>query len=439
MTPIVAIVGRPNVGKSTLFNRWAGQKLAIVHDAPGVTRDRHYADTALQGRTLTLIDTGGFDPESDDPMQQGITRHVRAAISEADVVVCLLDGLTPPTAADEAAVRLLRHSDKPVLFVANRVDNAGQVSDSLELYRLGIEKVYPISALHGRGLHALEAALVAALPKAGPAGPESDPDRARVALLGRPNAGKSSLLNRLAGDERSLVDSRPGTTRDPIDIELQYAGRPYRLVDTAGIRRKSKIDEAVEAESIMRSIRAVERAHVAVLVCDITQGIAEQDQRLLGLCMDRSRALVVALNKCDLVDREEQKKAIRQARDALHFAQWVEVVPLSAKSGKGVGKLMTTVQKVFTQFNQRVPTAELNRFFGQVLERKTPPTHRGRAPRLFYLTQAEVAPPVFVAMCNGADDIKESYRRFVGNQIRERFGFDSIPLVLHFRERKRRA
>ncbi|HTM43609.1 MAG TPA: ribosome biogenesis GTPase Der [Polyangiaceae bacterium] len=438
MTPIVAIVGRPNVGKSTLFNRWAGAKLAIVHDAPGVTRDRHYADTILQGRKLTLIDTGGFDPNSEDPMQQGITRQVQAAIAEADVVVCLLDGLTAPTAADSQAVRLLRQSDKPCLFVANRVDNAAQVDQSLDLYRLGVDHIFAISALHGRGMAELETAICKGLPRTSEPEEIADNPIPRIALVGRPNAGKSSLLNRLAGGERSLVDSRPGTTRDPIDVDLEIDGHRYQVVDTAGIRRKSKVDEAVELESIMRAIRSVERAHVAVLVCDITQGIAEQDQRLLGLCMDRNRALLVALNKCDLLNKDEQKARLKIAADALHFAKWVRVVPMSVKSGFGVKDLMSDVRQVFTQFGQRVPTGELNRFFAEVLERKSPPTQGGRAPRLYYLTQVSSAPPVFVAMCSYADKIKESYKRFVINQLRVRFGFDSVPIVLHFRERSRK-
>jgi GTP-binding protein len=438
MTPIVAIVGRPNVGKSTLFNRWAGAPLAIVHDAPGVTRDRHYAETQLQGRLITLVDTGGFDPASDDPMQQGISRQVEVAIEEADVVVCVLDGLTHPTAADESAVRLLRSSKKPCLFVANRIDNQDQISTAMDLYRLGIDEIFPISALHGRGMAALEVGLAKNLPARQAEPLEDAADIPKIALIGRPNAGKSSLCNRLAGDERSLVDSRPGTTRDPIDVEIESYGHRYRLIDTAGIRKKARVNEEIELESVMRAIRTVERAHVSLLVSDVTQGIADQDQRLLGLCMERNRALVVALNKCDLLDKTEQKKRIQAAEHSLHFATWVKIVPISVKTGYGMRTLMETTQRVFQQYQQRIPTGELNRFFAEVLEKKSPPTDGGRAPRLFYLTQVSSAPPVFVAMCSHADHLKTSYKRFVSNQLRERFGFDSIPIVLHFRERKRR-
>ena len=290
MTPLVAIVGRPNVGKSTLFNRLTGSDLAIVHDAPGVTRDRHYADAHFWGRDVTLIDTGGFDPTTGDPMGQGIARHVRAAIEEADVIVCVLDAKGPPTEPDRAAVELLRKSGRPVIYAANKVDNDARAMHASELYSLGIDPLIFVSALHGRGTHELLRAITQALPDT----PTTSADQAsehqehtRLALIGRPNAGKSSLLNLLAGTERSLVDDKPGTTRDPVDIRVEYAGRTYTVVDTAGIRRRSKVDTGVEAASVMRSIRAVARAQVIVLMCDAAQGVAEQDARLLGLCLDR--------------------------------------------------------------------------------------------------------------------------------------------------------
>jgi GTP-binding protein len=439
MTPIVAIVGRPNVGKSTLFNRLVGRKQAIVHDAPGVTRDRHYANTHVQGRDIVLIDTGGFDPKSDDPMGQGIARHVRAAITEADVVLCILDGLTPPTNADEQAVKLLRQSDKPCLFVANRIDGSAQAALSFELYRLGLEHIFTLSALHGRGMAELETALVEALPKVAPTEKEQ-PERQipRVAFIGRPNAGKSSLLNRLAGSERSLVDARPGTTRDPVDVEVEVAGKRYLLIDTAGIRRKSKIEEEVELASVMQAIRTIDRADIVLLMCDIAAGVSEQDQRLLGLCAERGRAIVVGLNKCDLLTRSERLKQVEAAEGALHFARWAKVALISAKSGFGIDELMQTIWRVHQQFNQRISTSQLNRFFEEVLERHAPPTDGGKAPRLYYITQAEVGPPVFVAMCNSPKSIKESYKRFVANQIRKTFGFDSVPVIVRYRERRRR-
>lgn len=448
--PIVAIVGRPNVGKSTFFNRLLGKKLAIVHDAPGVTRDRHYADAHIHGRDVTLVDTGGFDLTTEDPMGQGIARQVRAAIAEADVVVCVLDGTAPPTGPDREAVQLLRASGKPVVFAANKVDTERQEAGSTELYSLGVPELLPLSALHGRGTSEVEAAIVGSLAPAPPLEPVLEPFEGeapdpepeaprvpRVALVGRPNAGKSSLFNRLVGSERSIVDSRPGTTRDPIDSSVIVAGQEFLLVDTAGVRRKAKVEEAVEVASVLRSLRAIERADVVVLLADFEGGISDQDQRLLGLCSERGRAIVVGLNKADLLSAADRKRAEADARDQLNFARWAPIMPLSAKTGRGVPELMKRVWSASQEFRRRVPTAELNRFFEQVLERRTPPTHQGRAPRVYYVTQAETAPPVFVAMCNHPEYIQESYRRFVANQIRDTFGFESVPLKVIFRPKKR--
>jgi GTPase len=437
MLPLVAIVGRPNVGKSTLFNRLAGRRLAIVDDAPGVTRDRHYADAHLHGRDLTLVDTGGFDPTTEDPMGRGIARHVRAAIDEADVIVCVLDASGPPTEPDREAVRLLRQSRKPVVFVANKADSRERELESSEHYTLGIAELLPISALHGRGIAELEAAVVGALPP--PAPPEPAPAVPRVALIGRPNAGKSSLLNRFAGDERSLVDDRPGTTRDPVDSLVRVAGQDLLVVDTAGIRRRARVDRGVEAASVMRAIRSMGRADVVVLVCDAAAGVAEQDARLFALAAERGRAIVVALNKIDLVrSKQPRAEAEQSARDALRFAPWAPIVPVSAKTGHGVAELARAVARATDEFERRVPTAALNRFFEQVLERRSPPTRGGRAPRIYYITQAETAPPVFVAMSNAPGAIQDSYRRFVVNQIRKAFGFECVPVVVRYKKKTSR-
>ncbi len=436
MTPIVAIVGRPNVGKSTLFNRLTGKRLAIVHDAPGVTRDRHYSDAHLQGRDLTLVDTGGFDPTTDDPMGQGIARHVRAAIAEADVVICVLDGSGPPTDADREAVRLLRRSDKPVIYAANKADSERRALESTELYELGIDRLIPISALHGRGTAELEAALRDALPPVAEPEPEAEPsDLPRVALLGRPNAGKSSLFNRLTGSERSLVDARPGTTRDPVDSVVTFEDRTFVLVDTAGVRRKPKVDRGVESASVIRALRMVERAEVVVLMVDASEGLAEQDARLLGLCMDRGRAIVIGLNKADLLDKQQKKRARQDAEDAVRFAGFAPLVELSAKNGRGVKALLDAVFKARDEFYRRVTTGELNRFFEQVLAVRPPPTKGGRAPRIYYITQAQTGPPVFVAKTNAPAQIDKSYQRFVINQIRKSFGFESVPIRVVYRQR----
>jgi len=439
--PIVAIVGRPNVGKSTLFNRLARARVAIVHDTPGVTRDRHYADTSALGRRYTLIDTGGFDPQDADPMKAGIAHHVRAAIDEADAIVFVTDATTGPTDADRAAVRLLRESGKPAFFAANKADTSRTDADAFDLYRLGVSEVFAVSALHGRGIGELEAAVVAALPEWGPLPDDSPGSPTRVALIGRPNAGKSSLLNRVLGEDRVLVDDRPGTTRDAIDALVERNGRQYTFIDTAGIRRKAKVAKegsAVESLSVLSSIRSIERAHVVVALSDAAEGVAEQDAKILGLAEERGRAIVVALNKVDLLKRGEVGSAEDGARDKLTFLPYVPVVRTSAKTGRGISDLFAAIDRVRDEFYRRVTTGELNRFFEKVLDSHPPPTMGGRAPRLYFVTQAEVAPPTFIAMTNAPDSIHFSYQRFVINQLRKTFGFEGVPVRVYYRARRRR-
>ena len=439
---IVAVVGRPNVGKSTLFNRLVGKKLAIVDDQPGVTRDRHYAPAHIHGHNVTLVDTGGFDPTSDDPMQQGIARHVSAAIAEADVIVCVLDGSMSVTAPDREAIQLLRRSKKPVIYVANKVDTARHATAANELYELGIPEIILVSALHGRGTAELAQAVAKHLPKssrgAEPAeGDESDEIIPRLALIGRPNAGKSSMFNRLTGSERALVDARPGTTRDPVDARFEADGRTFLIVDTAGIRKKARVERGIELVSVLQAIRSIERAQVVILMCDAVLGVQEQDSRLLGMCLERRRAVIVGLNKADLQNKKEQAESEEIARDELRFAGWVPIVHLSAKTGRGIKELLDLAARASKEFKRRIPTGELNRFFEGVLQNHPPPTSKGRAPRIFYITQAEAHPPRFVAMCNAPEYITEAYKRFVANQIRKAFDFRAVPITVEYRARKR--
>jgi len=447
---LVAIVGRPNVGKSTLFNRLAGGKIAIVHDEPGVTRDRNYADAFARGVEYTLVDTGGFDPGSDDPMKQGIARQVQVAIEEADVVVCVLDGMMEPTTADREAVQLLRKSKKPVIFAANKADSQAADAQTADIYRLGIKQLFPISALHGRGMAELEEAIVDAIP---PQDAKEDPlahltDVPRIALIGRPNAGKSSLLNRLVGKERSLVDDQPGTTRDTVDALVTVKRKqkngtvteqPLVVLDTAGIRRKSKVSETVEMVSVIRAVRAIERAEVVVVMCDGAEGVAEQDAKILGLADERGRGVVIAINKTDLMDANQLKRAEDQARDKLSFTPWAPVERLSVKTGRGVGNLVDAIVRVRTEWTKRVSTSELNKFFEEVLATHPPPTMGGRAVRLYYVTQAESRPPTFIVITNEPENIHFSYQRFIQNQIRKRFGFEGTPIRIRFRRRKRKG
>jgi GTPase len=438
---IVALVGRPNVGKSTLFNRLVGRREAIVNDEPGVTRDRHYGDVTSRGRRYLLVDTGGFDPESADPMRVGIRRQVELAIAEADVIVCVLDAAAAAVSADHAEMALLRRAGKPVVFIANKADSPGREAEAADLYRLGMERLLPVSALHGRGIGELEAAIDAALPPPVPEPPPEADAPMRIAVIGRPNAGKSSLVNRLAGEERMLVDARPGTTRDPIDTLIERGGKRYMLVDTAGIRRKAKVEkeqDVVEAVSVMHAIRAMERCEVALLMCDAADGVAEQDAKILGLAVDRGRGIVIALNKTDLVDRTQHKALDEAARDKLSFAPWAPIVHVSAVTGRGMGGLFETLGHVADAYRRRVPTAELNRFFEKVLATHPPPTQGGKAPRLYYVTQAETCPPLFVVITSDPEKLHFSYRRYVANQLRKAFGFDGVPVRVKYKEKRRK-
>jgi GTP-binding protein len=379
-------------------------------------------------------------PEADDVIDQGIARHIFAAIDEADAVICVLDGTTPVTGPDARVVSMLRKAGKPVIYVANKVDGPRQEQVANDLYTLGIPSLIHISALHGRGTAELEAALSEALPETpeDPVPDNDDADVVSVTIVGRPNAGKSSLFNLISGGERSLVSDIPGTTRDPVDATFEYAHHKFHVVDTAGIRRRSHIDKtSIEAVSVIRAIRSMEKADAAVVLCDAHEGVTEQDARLLGLCVEKGRAVVVGVNKCDLVDRAEKKALLDRCSSALHFAPWVPVIPLSARTGTGVKDLMHTVHRAGQQFRRRISTGELNRFMEQVLAKHAPPTQGGRAPRIYYITQAGTSPPTFIAMSNAPEHIKPSYTRYIANQIRKAFGFEGVPLNIRFRGRDR--
>lgn len=388
-----------------------------------------------------LIDTGGFDPDSLDPMQAGITAHVRLALEEADVVVAVLDATSGAMPADREAVKLLRQTEKPVLYVANKADSPTRQQQAMELYELGMDNLLPISAQHGLGLGELEDRLVEALPKpVESAGLDVDESVHRLAILGRPNAGKSSLVNRLLGEQRQMVDHRPGTTVDSIDTLIDLDGEPLVLIDTAGIRRKRAVrkERGVEGLGVLRAMRSMERANAVVLMVDAADGVAEQDAKLAGLAVDRGKALVIGLNKMDLLDKEGRKRAFQRANDILAFAPWAPKVGVSAKTGRATRKLIGAARTALIEHEKRIPTAELNRFFEEVLEHHPPPVHKNKAVRLFYVTQAATRPPTFIAVTNAPDAVHFSYQRYVINSIRKRFGFEGCPVRVYYRSRRRK-
>lgn len=466
--PLIAIVGRPNVGKSTLFNRLVGGRPALVHDSPGLTRDRRYGQLDYHGHEFRVVDTGGLDPGAEaDVITAGIHRQAHAALGECDVILFVVDARAGVTALDLEVASLLRQIQRPgrpVLLCANKIDHPRRAVLASELYSLGMGEVFPLSATHGLGVDDMLESLVESmgLPPVKPLDPEPEPEAdadadaftagadilseaseaagsavIRVAFVGKPNAGKSSLVNRLVGTERALVHHQPGTTTDPVDTAITYGGQPYVLVDTAGMRRKSRIAGGTEKIAVSMAVGQIERADVVVLVVDGKQGPSEQDARLAGMIEERGRAVIVALNKSDLLAGDDHKKLRRKVSDELHFLTYAPRITLSAVRGDGVGELMEAVDRVAEQHRRRIPTAGLNRFFAEVCETHPPPVHRGRSVRIHYLTQAAIEPPTFLLWANHPSGISPSYRRFVSNQLRARYRFEGTPLRVIVRAKRK--
>ena len=434
--PVVAVVGRPNVGKSTLVNRVLGRRQAVVEDVPGVTRDRVAYDALWSGRRFTIVDTGGWAPDARD-RAAAIAAQAEIAASTADVILFVVDATVGALDEDEAAVRMLRRTHKPVILVANKVDNAQQELESVSLWSLGLGQPYPVSALHGRGSGDLLDAVLEALPNPPPVSFRTVRGPRRVALVGRPNVGKSSLLNRLAQEERVVVDSVAGTTVDPVDSIVSVGGEPWLFVDTAGLRKRVSTASGTEYYASLRTSAAIEAAEVAVVLLDAAEPISEQDQRVLGMVAEAGRAMVLVFNKWDLVDEDRRYYLEREVERELRRIPWAIRVNVSAKSGRAVDKLAPALHKALESWEQRVPTARLNEFIAAVTRATPHPVRGGRAPRVLFCTQAGTRPPRFVLFTSGMLD--DAYVRFVERRLREEFGFDGSPVVVTVRPRKKRS
>lgn len=431
---LVALVGRPNVGKSSLFNRLIGERQAIVEDVPGTTRDRLYGSSEWAGRVFGVVDTGGLDLGGGGEITTRVRNQARLAIAEADVIVLLVDAMEGLTSDDREVADLLRQSGKPVVVAVNKAEHAARREDASEFWALAVGEPIPISALHGTGTGDLLDAVVALLPPGAPEG-EGDSDALRIAVVGRPNVGKSSLVNRLLGAERMIVSAQSGTTRDAVDERVSRDGRDYILVDTAGIRRRGKVEPGIEQYSVLRAVRAIERADLAVLMLDAVDGVTQQDAHIGGIVRDAWRGAMIAVNKWDLVEKDTHTAVEfeQRIRAELKFLDYAPIVFISATTGQRAGKVLDVADEIQAQRTRRVPTAELNKLLNEI-EGKHDLRRRGRPLRIRYATQVGVAPPRFAMFVNDRELVHFSFERFVENQIRERYGFQGTPLQFLFRE-----
>ena len=435
--PIVAIVGRPNVGKSTLFNVIAGDSIAIVKDTPGVTRDRIYADCRWLNYNFNLIDTGGIEPDSSDVILSQMRDQAQIAIDTADVIIFLVDVRQGLTDADGKVADMLRRSQKPVVLCVNKVDSFKKMeADVYEFYNLGIGDPIPVSASNHQGVGDLLEAVSDHFKKDG--SESDDDDRPRIAIVGRPNVGKSSIVNRLVGEKRVIVSDIAGTTRDAIDTPLKRNGREYILIDTAGLRRKSKIHEDLERYSIIRTVTAVERADVVVMVIDAAEGVAEQDAKIAGIAHERGKGVIIAVNKWDAVEKDDKTiyKMTEKIKQTLAYMPYAEFVFISAKTGQRLDKLFELIDMIIENQSMRIATGVLNEILAEAVAMQQPPSDKGRRLKIFYMTQISVKPPTFVVFVNDKKLMHYSYTRYIENQIRNAFGFRGTPLRFIIRERK---
>ena len=435
MKPIVAIVGRPNVGKSTLFNRLLGRRRAMVDDTPGVTRDRNYATITRFEKEFILIDTGGFEPVTDDRLLQQMREQSTLAMEEADIIIFLMDARSGLTPADIEVAQKLRRVKKPVFYAVNKVDGDKLENESADFYSLGIDRLYTISAEHNRGVLDMVDDLLELLPEASPG--DAEDEITKIAVVGRPNVGKSSLVNRLLGFERVVANPTAGTTRDSIDTLFTCNKKPYLLIDTAGIRRKGKTTEKLEKYSVVDALRSIERADVVLVVLDAEQGVTEQDERIAGYVHEAGKGCVFVVNKWDAIEKENSTFGvyIDKVRDGFKYLSYAPIVFVSAKTGQRTGKIIATVDEVMEQYSRRVTTSELNRIFSEAIDAHNAPLAHGRRVKFYFSTQVAIRPPTFVIFTNQPDSIHFSYERYLSNRFREAFGFNGTPLRLIFRGR----
>lgn len=461
--PRVALIGRPNVGKSTMFNRLIGKKSAIVEDMPGVTRDRKYGESDWNGLTFTVIDTGGLEPKTDDEVLQAMKQQTELAIEEAHLVIFVVDGREGMLPQDMEIVQRLRREELPFLVAVNKIDNQRQETMLADFYALGVEHMYPVSSVHGHGLGDMLDVVVERIKEIVPPLPEEElallkaqedwgeelppeeedgeegkglPYRPpRIAVLGKPNAGKSTLINQILGEERLLTMPIPGTTRDAIDVEVTRNENTYTFIDTAGLRRKKNIKEHLEQVMVGRSLDALGRCDIMLHMIDATEGVTEQDTKIAGLAHNRGRGVIIIVNKWDLMNRSHQaiKEYEEELRHKLRFLSYAPVLFCSAKTGLRIDKVFQTIDKVYNSYCSRVKTGELNRFFSEMIQYHPPPVHRGRSIKFYYITQVRTKPPSFMISANQPNAAHVTYKRFIINSLREEFGFMGVPIKLHFR------
>lgn len=435
--PVVAIVGRPNVGKSTLFNVLAGERISIVKDTPGVTRDRIYADVSWLDKAFTLIDTGGIEPDSDDIILSQMREQAQIAIDTADVIMFITDVRQGLVDADEKVANMLRRSKKQVVLVVNKVDDFKKyMPDVYEFYNLGIGEPIPVSAASMLGIGDMLDEVIAHFPERN--AEEEEDDRPKIAVIGKPNVGKSSLINKLTGEKRVIVSDIAGTTRDAIDTAVKYCGREYVFIDTAGLRRKSKIKEELERYSIIRAVTAVERADVVVIVIDATEGVTEQDAKIAGIAHDRGKGIIIAVNKWDAIEKNDKsvKEHSDRIRQVLSFMPYAEILFISAQTGQRLNKLYEMIDVVMANNSMRLATGVLNEIVAEAVAMQQPPSDKGKRLKIFYITQVSVKPPTFVVFVNDKKLMHFSYTRYIENRIRDAFGFRGTALRFIIRERK---